>query len=133
LGELGQGWASVHALVQPVLAFDGTTLARNTTSVQPKTCYSDTSNVAPAQCLDARVLHSDNGRVNRDPKVMFGQTLRKIREQRGISQETLADLMEMHRNTVALLERGQRNPSLETIQKLAKALHVAPGKFFEKF
>jgi transcriptional regulator with XRE-family HTH domain len=69
----------------------------------------------------------------RDAKVMFGQAVRKIREQRGISQEKLADIMEMHRNTVALLERGQRNPSLETIKKLAKALRVDPGKFFEKF
>jgi len=41
--------------------------------------------------------------------------------------------MDMHRNTIALLERGQRNPSLETIQKLAKALDVPPGKFFVKF
>jgi transcriptional regulator with XRE-family HTH domain len=64
---------------------------------------------------------------------MFGQALKKVREQRGISQEKLADIMEMHRNTVALLERGQRNPSLETIKKLAKALRVDPGKFFEKF
>jgi transcriptional regulator with XRE-family HTH domain len=64
---------------------------------------------------------------------MFGQALKKIREQRGISQEKLADIMEMHRNTVALLERGQRNPSLETIKKLARALRVDPGKFFEKF
>jgi transcriptional regulator with XRE-family HTH domain len=64
---------------------------------------------------------------------MFGQAVRKIREQRGISQEKLADIMEMHRNTVALLERGQRNPSLETIKKLARALRVDPGKFFEKF
>jgi transcriptional regulator with XRE-family HTH domain len=71
--------------------------------------------------------------TSRDAKVMFGQALKKIREQRGISQEKLADIMEMHRNTVALLERGQRNPSLETIKKLAKALRVDPGKFFEKF
>jgi transcriptional regulator with XRE-family HTH domain len=71
--------------------------------------------------------------TSRDAKVMFGQALKKIREQRGISQEKLADIMEMHRNTVALLERGQRNPSLETIKKLARALRVDPGKFFEKF
>jgi transcriptional regulator with XRE-family HTH domain len=71
--------------------------------------------------------------TSRDAKVMFGQAVRKIREQRGISQEKLADIMEMHRNTVALLERGQRNPSLETIKKLARALRVDPGKFFEKF
>jgi transcriptional regulator with XRE-family HTH domain len=71
--------------------------------------------------------------TSRDAKVMFGQALKKVREQRGISQEKLADIMEMHRNTVALLERGQRNPSLETIKKLAKALRVDPGKFFEKF
>jgi len=64
---------------------------------------------------------------------MFGESIKKIRERRDISQETLADLMGMHRNTVALLERGERNPSLETIRRLAKALGVSPGKFFDKF
>lgn len=66
---------------------------------------------------------------------MFGESIRKIRERKRpkISQEALAELMGMHRNTVALLERGQRNPSLETIRRLAKALQVRPAKLFEKF
>jgi len=64
---------------------------------------------------------------------MFGEAIQKIRESRDISQAELAGMMRMHRNTVALLESGKRNPSLQTIQKLAKALGVNPGKFFQNF
>jgi transcriptional regulator with XRE-family HTH domain len=66
-----------------------------------------------------------------DAKVVFGQTLRKIREKRGISQETLAAMMDMHRNSIALLERGRMNPSLETLRRLAKALKIKPGRLLE--
>ena len=68
-----------------------------------------------------------------DVRKLFGASIQEIRDRRDISQATLAGRMGMHRNTIALLERGDRNPSLETIQKLAKALEVSPGKFFEKF
>jgi transcriptional regulator with XRE-family HTH domain len=71
--------------------------------------------------------------ITRDAKVMFGQALKELREKRGLSQERLADAMNVHRNTIALVERGARNPSLEMIQRLAKALSVKPGKFFQKF
>ena len=70
---------------------------------------------------------------SRDPKLMFGKTLRALRTKRGISQEGLAEAADLHRNMVGLLERGRRNPSLETIVKLAKALRVEPAKFFAKF
>jgi len=71
--------------------------------------------------------------MKEDAKMLFSQALRKIRLRRKISQETLADMIGMHRNSVAMLERGERNPSLATIQKLAEVLKVKPSKFFERF
>lgn len=63
----------------------------------------------------------------------FGSNLRALRIKAGISQEHLAESADLHKNMVGLLERGLRNPSLVTITKLAKALKVKPGLFFEKF
>lgn len=56
--------------------------------------------------------------------VAFGKRLREIREKRGLSQERLGDLAELHRNTVGALERGENNISLLAIAKLAKVLRV---------
>ena len=41
-----------------------------------------------------------------------------------ISQETLAELAELHRNSICLIENGQSNMTLTTIENIAKALHV---------
>jgi transcriptional regulator with XRE-family HTH domain len=70
---------------------------------------------------------------SRDPKMLFGKALRAIRTRKGFSQESLAEAAGLHRNMVNFLENGHRNPSMETIVKLAKALRVEPGKFFSKF
>lgn len=54
----------------------------------------------------------------------FGQNLRRIREDRGLSQEALADVAEIHRTEASLLERGRREPEMGTLLKLAAALEV---------
>ena len=59
--------------------------------------------------------------------VAFGKKLREIREKRGLSQERLAELANLHRNTVGSLERGEVNISLLAIAALAKVLHVKPA------
>jgi transcriptional regulator with XRE-family HTH domain len=59
-----------------------------------------------------------------DVLVRFGQRLREVRRQKGISQEKLADLAGLHRTYVSLVERGQCNVSLLNIEKLANALDV---------
>ncbi len=55
----------------------------------------------------------------------FGKKLRKMRLERSISQEKLADLAGLHRTYVSSVERGERNVTLLTIKKLAKALNVS--------
>ncbi|MBS0210345.1 MAG: helix-turn-helix transcriptional regulator [Planctomycetes bacterium] len=54
----------------------------------------------------------------------FGDNLRKVRKSRGLSQEGLADKAALHRTYISSVERGERNVTLETIEKLAKALGV---------
>jgi transcriptional regulator with XRE-family HTH domain len=58
------------------------------------------------------------------PLDTFARNLRRAREQAGLSQEALAERAGMHRNAVALLETGKREPRLSTIVRLAKALGV---------
>jgi len=63
----------------------------------------------------------------------FGSRLRQLREERGLSQEALAERAELHRNYVGGVERGERNVGLENIVKLAGALSVPPGDLFIEF
>ncbi len=64
-------------------------------------------------------------------KVLFGRALRTLREERGYSQEDLAERAGLHRNYVGGIERGERNVALENISKLAKALSVRMQDLFK--
>jgi transcriptional regulator with XRE-family HTH domain len=63
-----------------------------------------------------------------DVQIRFGERLRAVRQQRGISQEKLAELAGLHRTYVSSIERGERNVSLVNIERLAAALGVAMGE-----
>lgn len=55
----------------------------------------------------------------------IGKNLKKLREQKGISQDRLSKLADISSNTVAKLELDENpNPTIETLQKIAKALNV---------
>jgi len=54
----------------------------------------------------------------------FGESVRKYRKIKGISQEKLAELSGLHRTYISSLERGKRSISLKNIQKIAEALNV---------
>jgi len=53
-----------------------------------------------------------------------GERLQKVRKSQGISQEELAAMLSMHRTYVGMVERGERNPTIRTLYKIAKALKV---------
>jgi len=57
--------------------------------------------------------------------------LKKYREDRGLTQEALAKKAGLSRAYIARLEIGRHNPTLSTLEKLAKALKVKVGKLLE--
>lgn len=60
-------------------------------------------------------------------RAAFGRSLRVIREQVGISQEALAHDIDMSRRYLSGIERGEANPSLDQIVRLADGLGVEPA------
>jgi len=62
----------------------------------------------------------------------LGAAIRHERSVLGISQEELAHRSGLHRTYVSDLERGSRNPSIDSIEKLARALQISVSKLFEQ-
>jgi transcriptional regulator with XRE-family HTH domain len=57
--------------------------------------------------------------------VQFAANLRLHRRRLGLSQEALAELCDLHRTEISLLERRKRSPRLETLANLARGLQLA--------
>ena len=55
-----------------------------------------------------------------------------MREERHLSQEALADLAGLHRTYVGSVERGERNVSIDNIDRLAEALSVSPAELLRE-
>jgi transcriptional regulator with XRE-family HTH domain len=63
----------------------------------------------------------------------FGLAIRQRRQELGISQEELSFRAGLHRTYISDIERGSRNPSLENIEKLAKALDISVSILFANY
>jgi transcriptional regulator with XRE-family HTH domain len=72
------------------------------------------------------------GRKSRPPvadyRAAFGAHLRTVREKAGVSQEALAHSIDMSRRYLSGIERGQSNPTLDQIVRLADALAKSPAE-----
>ncbi len=66
-----------------------------------------------------------------EPHEQFGRNLRRQRDRRGLSQEALGHLCDLHPTEVSRLERATREPRLSTIVRLARALGIKPGMLLD--
>lgn len=65
-------------------------------------------------------------------KQRLGFNLRKLRLEKGLSQEDFAFDAGLHRTYVSDIERGARNPTIEIVDKIAIALDVQPGDLLNR-
>jgi DNA-binding XRE family transcriptional regulator len=64
--------------------------------------------------------------------VKFGERIKDLRGDLGMTQEMLAAKVGLDRSYMGFLERGERNPSLEVIIKIAKALEIKPDELLKE-
>lgn len=57
-------------------------------------------------------------------QIQFGKNIKKARTEAGLTQQQVADKAKTHVNYYARIERGEENPSFETLEKIMKALKV---------
>lgn len=61
-----------------------------------------------------------------DLRHALGNNLRRLRRERGLSQEAFAEKAGIHRTYVGGIERGDRNVTLETVERIADAFDLDP-------
>lgn len=66
-----------------------------------------------------------------DIRKRLGANIRRLRLEKGLSQEDYAFEVGIHRTYVSDIERGTRNPTVTIIEKLASAFGVAPGRLLD--
>ena len=59
--------------------------------------------------------------------------MRQIREEKGLSQETLAEEAGLHRTYIGGIERGERNLGLINLLQIAQALDVPPARLLQRY
>ncbi len=63
-------------------------------------------------------------------RIRYGKAVRDARIKKGMSQERLADLSELHRTYISDIELGKRNVSIDNIEKIADALDMKISDIF---
>jgi transcriptional regulator with XRE-family HTH domain len=63
--------------------------------------------------------------------ISFGNRVRKLRTMAGLSQEQLGEKAGVHRTYIGMIERAEKNITLENIEKIAKALSIRIAKLLE--
>jgi transcriptional regulator with XRE-family HTH domain len=64
--------------------------------------------------------------VEGDLQRQVGRNLRAYREARGLSQEAFADVLEVHRTYMGGIERGERNLTLKSLERIGAKLDLDP-------
>ncbi len=67
------------------------------------------------------------------PSIYFGHIVKRLREERGLSQEGLAYQADLNRSYVGEVERGTVMPSLGTVLKISKALNLSASSLLARY
>lgn len=62
----------------------------------------------------------------------FGKRLKALRLDHNLTQLELAEILDMSPNFIGMIERGERNTTVENVFKIAHALNVKPSNLFEE-
>ena len=62
----------------------------------------------------------------------FGKRLKVLRLEHNLTQLELAEILDMSPNFIGMIERGERNTTIENVFKIARALNVKPSNLFEE-
>lgn len=64
---------------------------------------------------------------------LVGERVRYLRKNRGLTQEQLGEIVQLPQSYIGGIERGEKNISLETLERIIEALDVHPKEMFENF
>ena len=62
---------------------------------------------------------------------VFAGNVRRLRKERRLSQEELAEAAGVHRTYIGMIERGEKNVTIYNIERIALALRVSPGSLLD--
>ncbi len=63
---------------------------------------------------------------------LVGRNLRQLRLERGLSQEEFAEILGIHRTYMGGVERGERNLTLQSLERLAERLDIPPASLLQE-
>ena len=62
----------------------------------------------------------------------FGKRLKALRLDHSLTQLELAEILDVSPNFIGMIERGERNTTVENVFKIARALNIKPSNLFEE-
>lgn len=101
----------------------------NNVTYSLQTLFTPTRSHCYSYSVDVNDANASHSRMHIQQHV--GKNIRKLRKLRGLSQEELGFLSGLHRTYISGLERGIRNPSLQSLQAIAIALDVLPRQLLD--
>lgn len=71
-------------------------------------------------------------RMSKKDLQKFGKRLKSLRIDRNLTQLELSEILDMSPNFIGMIERGERNTTVENVFKIARALNIKPSNLFEE-
>lgn len=70
--------------------------------------------------------------MNNKNLIIYGKRLREVRKQKNLTQEKLAEILGMSPNFIGMIERGERNTTVDNMFRISNALGISLKEFFDK-